>query len=60
MDSNYESLEKLLKPTKKHRGILLVFFLCLSVVQVITTYNLYGSVDRAVVRYYEDDSHLEY
>ena len=49
MSSEYESLEKFLKPTRKSRGILLVAFFLFTCLQVITTYYLSESLSIHIV-----------
>ena len=43
-DVQLESFENMLKPTRKHRGVLLLLYFAVVVVQGYTSYTLYKDV----------------
>ena len=43
-DVQLESFENMLKPTRKHRGVLLLLYFAVVVVQGFTSYQLYNTV----------------
>lgn len=43
-DAQLESFENMLKPTRKHRGVLLLLYFGVVVVQAYTSYKLYNEV----------------
>ena len=50
MDNQIDSIEEMMKPTKKHRGIFLTCFFCIVVVQLLTGYQLYRTAESYNVR----------
>ena len=43
-DVQLESFENMLNPTRKHRGVLLLLYFAVVVVQGFTSYQLYNTV----------------
>ena len=46
MENNLDSIEQMLKPTRKRRGLLLILFFVLSIIQMGTSYQLRYESDK--------------
>ena len=44
-DRQLESFEEVLKPTKKHRGVLLILYFAIVILQGFLSYRLYCDVE---------------